>query len=70
MSPRRRAGTRVILWFVAYMVVAGLARLAANQADVGQTVHTTLNVLFGFVSLVALALFVRALRRVERLHDQ
>lgn len=70
MNARRRAATRVILVFVAYMVVAGVARLIASHLDVGGSVHIALNILFNIVSLAALVIFIRALRRVERLHEQ
>lgn len=70
MSARRRAATRVILVFVAYMVVAGVARLIARHLGVSGSVHIALNVFFSLVSLVALVIFIRALRRVERLHEQ
>jgi len=70
MNARRRAATRVILWFVAYMVVAGFARLIARHLDVSGSVRTALNILFNLVSLAALVIFFRALRRVERLHEQ
>jgi hypothetical protein len=66
----KRAATRVILCFIVYMVVGGSARFAASHADISHPAHTTLNVLFGVVSLVALVLFGRALRRVERTYDQ
>lgn len=69
MEAKRRAVTRVVFVFVAYMIVAGFARLIASQLDVPGSGRTALDILFSVVSLIALLIFIRALRRVERVHE-